>query len=72
MDIYWVHSIGSSIWEEMIKSWVMTTRKDFGNTEGQIERDICGNIYLLKVSFNSIFFITFVFSIEPYYLTILH
>ena len=51
MDIYWVHSVGSSIWDEMIKIWVMDIRKDFGNTEVQIDRLICGNIYLLKVSF---------------------
>ena len=54
------------------KNWVMTTIKDFGNNEGQIDRYFCGNIYLLRVIFLSIVFITFYFSIEPYYLTLLH
>ena len=34
------------------KIWVMTTRKLFGNTEGKIDRDIYGDVYLQKVIFS--------------------
>ena len=33
------------------KNWVMTTKKYFGKTAGQIDKYICGDIYSLKVIF---------------------
>ena len=38
------------------KNWVTTTRKLFGNTEGKIDRDIYGDVYLLKVIFSFYFY----------------
>ena len=38
------------------KNWVMTTRKLFGKTAGKIDRNIYGDVYLLKVIFSFYFY----------------
>ena len=40
----------SYLWEESIQALCEFYQKDLGKAAGQIDRDICGKIYLLKIS----------------------
>ena len=47
--MYWVHSIESDLWEERKNIWGETQISVGKKSQTKLNRDVCGNTYLMKV-----------------------